>query len=53
MYWSRKELTEVQDQINYGHEVEERLKGELKELEGTYSSLYWYNYCTGRVLGQC
>ena len=34
MMWCRKELSEVQDQINYGHHVEERLKEELKELNG-------------------
>ena len=34
MIWCRKELAEVQDQINYGHRVEERLKVELKELTG-------------------
>ena len=32
--WSRKELGEIQDQIDYARQVEERLKGELKELNG-------------------
>ena len=41
---SRNELGEIQDQIDYSRQVEERLKGELKELNGNvhlnnYSSL--------------
>ena len=36
---SRKELAEIQEQIDYGRQVEERLKEELKELNGNINLL--------------